>query len=169
MCRIAKLFLPFVLFVVSSLVLAGGADCHKAEKASNTAHAGKKCSMSTEDCKREIAEAKNRGWLGLKLEQGEGGSLTILEVVPQSPAEKAGFREGDVLLALNGVTMSEENHEKLYAMRKKSRPGDSVTYSVRRGERDESISAVLGTMPADVYTAYSGEHMKEHVAAAATN
>jgi len=125
--------------------------------------------MSAEDCKREIAEAKNRGWLGLKLEKGEDGSLTVLEVIPQSPAEKAGFREGDVLLALNGVTMNEENHEKLYAMKKKSRPGDSVTYSVRRGDRDQSISAVLGTMPADVYTAYASEHMKEHVDAAATN
>ena len=161
MCRIAKLLLPFVLLVISSLVLAGGPDCHKAGTAASAAHV-KKCGMSAADCKRELAEARSRGWLGLQLGQGEDGSLTITKVVPQSPAERAGFREGDVLLALNGVTMSEENHEKLYAMKKNLKPGDSVTYDVRRDDRAQTISAVLDTMPDDVYTAMVNEHMKEH-------
>lgn len=161
MCRVMRYALPFVLFAATTLLLAGGPDCHKAEGAANVAHE-KKCSMSAADCQKEMAEARSRGWLGLQLDQGEDGALTITKVYSGSPASKAGFREGDVLLALNGVTLGEENKEKLYALKKNLKPGDSVTYNVHRSDGDRSISAVLGRMPDDVYTAMVSEHMKEH-------
>lgn len=160
MCRFTKLVLPFVLFLVSSVLLAGGPDCQKAAGAANTAH--KKCNMSEQDCEKMMAEAKNRGWLGLQLNENEDGALVVEKVVPSSPAEKAGYKAGDVLLAINGVTLTESNEDKINSIRKGLKPGDTVTYNVRRGDRDENISTVLGKMPQDVYTAMVAEHMKEH-------
>ena len=69
---------------------------------------------------------------------------------------------GDVLLALNGVTFSEQNDEKVMSIRKTQKPGDPVTYNVLRNGASQNITAQLGTMPDEIYTAMLSEHMKEH-------
>jgi predicted metalloprotease with PDZ domain len=170
MRRLAALVavLPVAFALAGGSALAGGPDCQKGAAAASTAHAHKKCTMSKEDCMHAMAEAKARGWLGLELDKNEAdGTLTITKVVTGSPAAAAGFREGDVLLALNGVTFDEKNHDKLGAIKKAAKPGDRVTYNVRRNGSDQNISAILGTMPEEVYTAWTKEHMKEHAAVAA--
>jgi len=40
--------------------------------------------------------------LGLKLEEGEGGAITVSRVWPDSLAEEAGLQKGDIVLALGG-------------------------------------------------------------------
>lgn len=164
MNRILKSALPVALSLVATAVLAGGPECHKdAAKASNTA---KHCTMSAEECKKGMAEAKNRGWLGIEGDAAEDGSWLISKVVPGSPAEAAGFHAGDVLYAMNGVTINEGNEAKLMAMRKELKPGSAVTYTVKRGAAETRLSATLGTMPEKVYQQMVAEHMKEHEAIA---
>ena len=158
------LALPVTLALGGTAALAGGAECAKAAAAANVAQQEhKKCSMSKEDCQKMMAEAKTRGWLGLELDQKDAeGAITITKVVPGSPAAKAGFQVGDVLLSLNGVSFSENNEQKIMAIRKSQKPGDSVTYNVRRNGADQNVTARLGTMPDEIYTAMVNEHMKEH-------
>ena len=159
-------FLAFVLLAVVLAVapaMAGGAECQKADAAKNVAHADKPCDMSSADCKKAMDEARKGGWLGLQIEMAEAdGSMVIEKVVPGSPAEKAGFRMGDVLLAVNGVTYSEENKDKLKAVKKTLKPGTAASYNVQRGGSQQTLTATLGSMPDDVYTAWVNEHMKEH-------
>jgi S1-C subfamily serine protease len=144
-------------------VVAGGPDCHKADAAKNVASAHKKCDMSAADCKSMMETAKKNGWLGLKLEPSEDdGALVITDVVKSSPAEKAGFKAGDVLLAVNGVTYSDENESKLKALKKTLTPGATASYNVQRDGKQQTLTATLGTMPTEVYTAWVNEHMKEH-------
>src|SRR5207245_5193269 len=66
---------------------------------------GKKCTMSTQDCLDHMsAQMKSSGWIGLELDRDEKtGTLTVLKVVPGSPAEAAGIEPRDVLYAVNGV------------------------------------------------------------------
>jgi S1-C subfamily serine protease len=142
-------------------VVAGGPDCAKAEAEKNVAQAHKKCDMAAADCKQMMAEARNAGWLGLKLDASDG-EMVVTEVVAGSPAEKAGFRAGDALLAVNGVTYAEENHAKLKEMKKTLKPGSTASYNVRRGAAQQTLTATLGTMPEEVYTAWVSEHMKDH-------
>ena len=52
--------------------------------------------------------------------------------------------------------------------RKEWKPGQSVTYTVKREGVDREITLTLAPMPADVMARWIGEHMKEHEAAERT-
>ena len=114
-----------------------------------------------------MAEAKNRGWLGIQYDNTEDGTSVIKDVVKNSPAEKAGFRAGDVLYALNGIEMNDANKDRVKSAWKGLQPGSQVTYTVKREGFAKDLNVTLGKMPEDVYQAMVDEHMKEHVAVAA--
>lgn len=160
MNRILKSALPIAFSIVTTAVLAGGAECHKADKAAMAKKGD--CTMSAADCEKAMAESKNRGWLGIEGENAEGGGWLVKSVVPGSPAETAGFKSGDVLYALNGVTINEANHDKIKAIKKDLKPGSQVTYTVKRGDSETRLAATLGKMPDNVYKTMVAEHMKEH-------
>ncbi len=129
---------------------------------------GKKCTMSTQDCLDHMsAQMKNSGWIGLELDRDEKtGELTVLKVVPGSPAESAGIQPDDVLYALNGVRIDKDHEEELHKVRKEWKPGQSVTYTIKRNGADRQVTLTLAPMPADVLARYIGEHMLEHASSA---
>jgi sigma-B regulation protein RsbU (phosphoserine phosphatase) len=58
------------------------------------------------------------------------GSVPIFNVLPGSPAESAGLRAGDQIVALNGHAL--KSYDLLAKMWSRSRPGDPVDVTVRR-------------------------------------
>ncbi|MDQ3880787.1 MAG: trypsin-like peptidase domain-containing protein [Chloroflexota bacterium] len=66
-------------------------------------------------------------------------------VFPDSPAEKAGLRDGDVIVAIDGVQIDAQ-HE-LSALVLGYQPGDQITLRVLRGETERDMRVTLGTMP----------------------
>src|SRR5262249_40900931 len=97
------------------------------------------------------------GFLGVILSSGRAG-LKVDEVLPGSPAAKAGLREDDDLLALNGKPV--EDMEALHALLQKTKAGDSVRLKVRRGEEELELKATLERRPAgrsDTLAAMSGK------------
>jgi C-terminal processing protease CtpA/Prc len=157
---------PLAMFALASSAFAGGAGCAKDAKTA-ALHAKGGCTATKEECAKYMAEAKNRGWLGIEYDATEDGSSVIKNVVKGSPAEKAGFRSGDVLYALNGIEMNEANHDRVKTAWMALKPGSQVTYTVKREGVSKDLTPTLGTMPEDVYQAMVTEHMKEHVAVAA--
>lgn len=125
---------------------------------------GKKCTASTQDCLNHMAaQMKNSGWIGVELDEDQAtGAYKVTKVVPGSPAEASGIQPGDVLYALNGIRISEENHEALMKAKKEWKPGQSVTYTIKRDGTDRQVSLTLAPMPADVLARYIGTHMLEH-------
>lgn len=80
-------------------------------------------------------------FLGLLTEENDSGSLLDLsfdpgarvrQVVQNSPAARAGFRPGDVVLSLDGDAI--EDPEALDALVAAHRPGDEVALTVRRAD-----------------------------------
>jgi C-terminal processing protease CtpA/Prc len=107
---------------------------------------------------------KDSGWVGIEMDVDESSKvMTIKRVVPGSPAEAAGMQVGDVLYALNGVPFSEANEEALQKVKKDWKPGQKVTYTLKRNGMDRQADVTLAPMPADVLAAWIGNHMLEHV------
>jgi S1-C subfamily serine protease len=122
---------------------------------------GKKCDMDAETCcSKMAAELKNRGWVGIEMND-EGGRLTVTRVVPGSPAESAGLRVGDVLVALNGTAFGEKNKAEIKTSYKAMTPGTKATYTVQRDGKDRQIEVTLGKLPQEVLAQWVGAHMLE--------
>lgn len=90
--------------------------------------------------------AVRRGYLGVRLlareQQPDSVGILVHGVVPGSPAEKAGIREGDLILALEGeyVRSPEELTFRIRAMR----PGDPVALTISRGPDILPVRVRLG-------------------------
>jgi C-terminal processing protease CtpA/Prc len=122
-----------------------------------------KCKYSTQDCLDHMAnKMKNSGWVGVELETENAEGYEVKQVVPGSPAEAAGIQAGDILVALNGVRISDDNEEALTKARKEWKPGQTVTYTIKRNGSERQVTLTLGTWPADALAKMIGEHMLEH-------
>jgi S1-C subfamily serine protease len=105
------------------------------------------------------AKMEKAPWLGVELDKSEKGHYRVSRVVADSPAEAAGFKEGDVLLALNGVAFSDK--EQLKKVKHSLSIGDQVTYVVKRDGGKVELSATLAKAPKAVVAQWVGEHMLE--------
>jgi len=127
-----------------------------------------KCTMPLKECLDRMSESlKTTGWVGIEFDNTcvVNGGYRVEKVIDGSPAQHSGLQPGDVLYALNGVPIAQENKEALAKARKEWKPGQSVTYTIRREGVDREIKLTLAPMPADVMARWIGEHMKMHAAA----
>ena len=122
------------------------------------------CTASTQECLNKMAaKIQAKGWLGVETDQLESGRWQVTSVYPDSPAEAAGFKKGDVLVAMNGIDLSDENKEALKKAKHALGPGSEVTYLVKRQGGKVKLTAQLGSVPTAVAAEWIGEHMvKDH-------
>lgn len=88
------------------------------------------------------APEKGKGFLGLATEARSEGGLKVTKVGRESPAEKAGFAEGDVLLKLNGKPLT--TRDDLQGMLKEMAAGDKLAFDLLRGGKSETLVVKLG-------------------------
>lgn len=91
-----------------------------------------------QDIDRNLADA-------YKLPKPEGALIT--EVAPNSPADKAGLKSGDVILKLNDSPILRTS-ELLYALNRTA-PNQTIDLEVLRDDQRRKISAILSTAPDD--------------------
>lgn len=101
---------------------------------------------------KTVRTSSRTPWLGIYFERAESVSqsrasrekgITVTRVVPGSPAEKGGLREGDVIVAFDGVTIEDGDH--FIALVRKHRPKDKVACSVMRDGKEKKLEITLGT------------------------
>lgn len=130
---------------------------------------GERCTRSTKDCIEEMKTAiASKGWAGIEVEKMENG-LVVLAVTPGSPAERAGFKVGDVLAALNGVRYTDENKDALYAMKKSLKPGSTARYTIIRTGSERTLAVKLAPVPDDIRDRWMREHLEHDHAAKPAN
>ena len=130
-------------------------------------HAGEKydktCPEDAADCIRMMKEQfKERGWVGINMDYDkENGTTVISNVVSNSPAERAGFQVGDVLVGLNGIDYTEESEESLKAEYATFKPGSVATFKVKRDGEAIDIEVNLEQIPQAILAQWIGQHILE--------
>ena len=143
-----------LVLAMAALVLSVG---------SVTAGEGYKCDAGTQECLDKMAaHLQKTGWVGIKLDETDDGRHQVTEVIADSPAVKAGFMAGDILVALDGIEFAEENHDAMMEAKKAHHPGSKVTYTVERNGKTRDLSVKLAKVPQDVLAQWVGGHMLQH-------
>lgn len=86
-------------------------------------------------------EVVPRGFTGVEFEDGKGG-VTVRKVLPGSPADKAGFKAGDVIEAVKATSV--ETGKDLAKALAKAGVGAKLRFTVKRGDKTEELSVELG-------------------------
>ena len=83
-----------------------------------------------------------RAFLGVLAEEAEGGGALVEDVIDGTAAERAGLREGDVIVGLDGEPIDDswDLIQGLVALR----PGDRVDLELERDGQREELSVELG-------------------------
>jgi serine protease Do len=99
-----------------------------------------------------------RGWLGVMIQDitpqlaesfglKSAKGVLISDVVEDSPAEKAGLKQGDVIIRFNAKEI--ENAHKLSQVVAATAPDTQVKVDIRRNGNAKTISLTIGTMPSE--------------------
>ena len=132
----------------ATAAFAGGKEC--AEKHTQASYA---------EMQKKYAE---HGWLGIETEKVTDGRYAVTTVALGSPAEKAGFQKGDVLVALNGARFGEENKEAVKKAKMSLAPGKNATYTIDRKGAERQLTATLAEVPQEVLAKWVDEHKSLH-------
>ena len=91
---------------------------------------------------------KPKGAIGVMISR-ETGSLVVVGTVPDSPAAKAGLKEGDVIVKVNDHKVKEKDAtgEDVEALAKeivKHEPGTKIKITVKRDDKEKVIEVTVG-------------------------
>lgn len=91
--------------------------------------------------------ARTQGYLGIALgDRTDGGSgAVVTEVQADSPADKAGLKVNDIVVAINGTTVTGQGS--LIAVIRDAAPGDKVSLTIDRNGTKKTLSATLVARP----------------------
>ena len=84
-------------------------------------------------------------WMGIALGDDQDGGLAISAVDPAGPAATAGLTSGDVILTLDGTSLTE--HIGLTDLLAAHRPGDVVEVGVRRADGSSATFRITLAQP----------------------
>ena len=114
--------------------------------------------VATFEAAEELRAGKG-GYLGLLLREdtksSEGGAL-VTHVVNDSPAAKAGLKEGDVIVGFGGDVV--RGPAKVTEKIRGAKPGDKVMLDVRRDGKSQKMTIELGERPAVAWRVRTGEN-----------
>src|SRR5262245_53385152 len=81
--------------------------------------------------------AQETGWIGVSIEDQKDGGAIVRRVEPNSPAEKAGLKEGDVILEFNKQAVI--GVQQLTRLVRETPVGRTVDIKVRRDNREQTF------------------------------
>ena len=87
------------------------------------------------------------GQLGIQPKPADAGGsgVAVAKLQKDSSAEKAGLKEGDVILSVEGETILDAAHLRVVLGRYYS--GDKVKLRIKRGDKEEELTAELAVVP----------------------
>jgi C-terminal processing protease CtpA/Prc len=124
----------------------------------------KMCPEEAATCAEMMKERfSKRGWVGMNMDYDKEREVTVISnVVANSPAEKAGFKSGDVLEGLNGVEYTEDNEQLLKEQYASFRPGSKASFRVSRDGKTLDLQVELESIPEAVLAQWIGRHVMDY-------
>ncbi len=105
-----------------------------------------------------------RGWLGVVIQEvtpeiseaiGVKEGVLIAQIAPNSPADKAGLKVGDVIVSVDGERVSSVRDLQFKIM--KTQPGEELTLDVVRGGKELQVKVKVGELSESPERAQSSE------------
>jgi len=99
----------------------------------------------------KLDKLNHRGFLGIDLDDEDNASgVEISGVTPGGPADKAGLREGDVIISINGAAFKASGDDsagdKLMEFMHNTKPGDSLKIAYTRDGKAATATATAGSL-----------------------
>ena len=108
--------------------------------------------MSAEKYAEYLSEnSGNMLGVGIDYQKSSDGYIEITRVYEASPAESAGLKKGDVIIAFDGIMIDAENYKEM----EEKLVGDkltSVNIIYKRGDKETAVSLVKGYEAASVFS-----------------
>jgi C-terminal processing protease CtpA/Prc len=95
----------------------------------------------TRESQRTSETPAKKVWLGVALNE----QALVVDVFEDSPAQKAGIQEGDVITEIDGRPV--ENAHTIIAVVSRKRPGDKIVVGLSRGDETVQVEAVAAEKP----------------------
>ncbi len=93
-------------------------------------------------------DPKPTGYMGVMLAPAESGKgFAVTAVNKDGPADKAGLKADDVILKLNGKDV--DDLMEFVKQVKSSKPGDKLTLTIKRDDKEQEIKVTVGDPPKD--------------------
>ena len=107
----------------------------------------------------------SRGWLGIEMQPlgknlGEAlglkdnNGVLVKNIMKATPAEKAGFKSGDVIIALNDTKINDQ--DQLKNIIGNMAPNSKVQIKIVRDKKEKTITVVLAEKPSSIGSAEGG-------------
>lgn len=94
----------------------------------------------TPEVKQQVNSNPNAP-IKLTVDQG----VILMEIVPNSPAQKAGLKQGDVITKVNNQPVKDSTEVRRAV--EKSQVGSDLTVEIQRGSQTQNVVVQVGTMP----------------------
>ncbi len=100
--------------------------------------------LSAQVKRLENIPLNKHGWIGVSAEDypGQSGWVHISNVIPSSPADKAGLESGDLVKGVDQQSL--QNARDLAEYIRSHEPGTTIKLSIQRGDTAHSIPVTLG-------------------------
>jgi C-terminal processing protease CtpA/Prc len=115
-----------------------------------------RCPLDLATCLAQFEHMRDRPWLGVHVDADSTGRMTVVDVGPGTPAQKAGIRPGDVLESIENRPPKE-----WFAGKAGWKNGDKGVIEVRRGGQRQNLTLRYEAIPEDVLARAIGTHMIE--------
>jgi len=115
-----------------------------------------RCELDATTCLEHFERMRRRPWLGVKFDKDSTGRMVVHEVVPGSPAQRAGVRAGDVLRGIEGQPPAQ-----WFAGKAGWGPQERGSITILRGNREKTLVVVYEAIPEDLFARIVGLHMIE--------
>src|SRR5205085_2697952 len=90
-------------------------------------------------------QAQESGWIGIRVEDGKDRGVVVRSVEPNSPAAKAGLKDGDVILQFNKEDIA--GALQFTRLVRETPVGRKVEIKVQRDNGDQTLQVTTERLP----------------------